>query len=129
MSHYNSKEKDSYGEDVFIKELIPHIDKTYRTLASRSSRGLEGFSQGGRGATRYMFKYPEMFSTVAAGGASYEIEKLIQQNNGFEEAVSSKINFFNLGPKSNWKNMVDEKLIHEIEKNFEKEMKELNYLS
>ena len=85
LSHYNSKEKDSYGEDVFIKELIPHIDKTYRTLASRSSRGLEGFSQGGRGATRYMFKYPEMFSTVAAGGASYEIEKLIQQNNGFED--------------------------------------------
>ena len=85
LSHYNSKEKQSYGEDVFIKELIPHIDNTYRTLASRSGRGLEGFSQGGRGATRYMFKYPEIFSTVAAGGGSYEIEKLIQQNNGYED--------------------------------------------
>ena len=85
LSHYNSKEKHSYGEDIFIKELIPHIDNTYRTLASRSGRGLEGFSQGGRGATRYMFKYPEIFSTVAAGGGSYEIEKLIQQNNGYED--------------------------------------------
>jgi endo-1,4-beta-xylanase len=85
LSHYNSKEKHSYGEDVFIKELIPHIDNTYRTIASRSGRGLEGFSQGGRGATRYMFKYPEIFSTVAAGGGSYEIEKLIQQNNGYED--------------------------------------------
>ena len=85
LSHYNSKEKHSYGEDVFIKELIPHIDNTYRTIASRSGRGLEGFSQGGRGATRYMFKYPEIFSTVAAGGASYEIEKLIQENSGYED--------------------------------------------
>ena len=85
LSHYNSKEKNSLGEDVFIKELIPHIDSKYRTLATRSGRGLEGFSQGGRGATRYMFKYPEIFSTVAAGGASYEIEKLIQQNNGYED--------------------------------------------
>ena len=85
LSHYNSKERHSYGEDIFIKELIPHIDNTYRTLASRSGRGLEGFSQGGRGATRYMFKYPEIFSTVAAGGGSYEIEKLIQQNNGYED--------------------------------------------
>ncbi len=85
LSHYNSKEKHSYGEDIFIKELIPHIDNTYRTLASRSGRGLEGFSQGGRGATRYMFKYPEIFSTVAVGGGSYEIEKLIQQNNGYED--------------------------------------------
>ena len=43
--------------------------------------------------------------------------------------MNSKIKFFNSGPKSNWKNIVDEKLIHKIEKNFEKEMKELNYLS
>ena len=52
-----------------------------------------------------------------------------EENEGFEEAVNSKINFFNSGPKSNWKNIVDEKLIHKIEKSFEKEMKELNYLS
>ena len=60
---------------------------------------------------------------------SFELLKKKEQNDGFEEAVSSKINFFNLGPKSNWKNMIDENLIHKIEKSFEKEMKELNYLS
>ena len=37
------------GCDVFIDELIPHIDATYRTVAERGGRGLEGFSQGGRG--------------------------------------------------------------------------------
>ena len=60
---------------------------------------------------------------------SFELLKKKEENEGFEEAVNSKIKFFNSGPKSNWKNIVDEKLIHKIEKSFEKEMKELNYLS
>ena len=85
LSHYNSKEKNSFGEDIFINELIPFIDKEYRTISTRNARGLEGFSQGGRGATRYMFKYPELFGTVAAGGASYMMEKLIQDNKGIED--------------------------------------------
>ena len=85
LSHYNSDEIGSYGENIFIKEVIPHIDQTYRTIAKRSGRGLEGFSQGGRGATRYMFKYPELFGTVSAGGGSYMIEKMIQDNKGYED--------------------------------------------
>ena len=85
LSHYNSDELNSYGEDVFIKELIPHIDKVYRTIAKRQGRGLEGFSQGGRAATRYMFKYPDLFVTVSAGGGSYTIEKLIKESQGFED--------------------------------------------
>ena len=64
LSHYNSDELSSYGEDVFIKELIPHIDHNYRTVAGRMGRGLEGFSQGGRAATRYMFKYPDLFLSL-----------------------------------------------------------------
>jgi endo-1,4-beta-xylanase len=29
------------GADVFIKELIPHIDATYRTIATRVSRKVD----------------------------------------------------------------------------------------
>ena len=85
LSHYNSEDLNSYGENIFINELIPHIDKKYRTIPDRFARGLEGFSQGGRGATRYMFKYPELFGTVSAGGGSYMIEKLIQESKGYED--------------------------------------------
>ena len=60
---------------------------------------------------------------------SFELLKKKEQNEGFEEAVNSKIKFFNLGPKSSWKNVVDKKLIYKIEKIFKNEMKELNYLS
>ncbi len=85
MSWYNYPSKKlAMGEDVFIKETIPHIDATYRTIAKRSGRGIEGFSQGGRGTTRIMFKYPELFASAAPGGSGYGPEKRIQENNGAE---------------------------------------------
>ena len=59
---------------------------------------------------------------------SFEVLQKKEAKNGFMEAASSKIKFFNLGPRNTWKNIVDEKLIYKIEKNFKKEMKELNYL-
>ena len=84
VSHYNYPEKNSMGEDVFIQELIPHIDKSYRTIADRKGRGLEGFSQGGRGTTRIMFKHPHLFCSAAPGGAGHATEKLISENDGRE---------------------------------------------
>ncbi|MEM0896055.1 MAG: alpha/beta hydrolase-fold protein [Verrucomicrobiota bacterium] len=82
MSWYNYPKlgDKAYGEDVFVKELIPHIDQRYRV----SSRHIEGFSQGGRGTTRIMLKYPELFRTAAPGGSGYEPEKRIQENDGAE---------------------------------------------
>ncbi len=84
VSHYNYPEKKSMGEDVFVKVLIPHIDRTYRTIADRSGRGLEGFSQGGRGTTRIMFKHPQLFCSAAPGGAGQATEKSISENDGRE---------------------------------------------
>lgn len=61
--------KDSYDgkfpiETMFIREMIPYIDRTYRTIASREGRCLEGFSMGGRGSTRLAMKYPDMFCSL-----------------------------------------------------------------
>ena len=36
--------------------------------------------------------------------------------------------FFNLGPENNWRKILDSKISDEIEKNFKKEMKQLDYL-
>ncbi|MFP6574580.1 MAG: alpha/beta hydrolase-fold protein [Pirellulaceae bacterium] len=84
VSHYNYPQKKSLGEDVFVKELIPHVDATYRTIARRTGRGLEGFSQGGRGTTRIMFKHPHLFGSAAPGGAGHATEKRISENDGRE---------------------------------------------
>jgi len=51
-------------ETVIIKELIPHIDQTYRTVAKREGRVIQGYSMGGFGAGHLGFKYPELFGTV-----------------------------------------------------------------
>ena len=55
-------------ESVIIKDLIPHIDATYRTIASREGRLLDGFSMGGYGAARLGFKHPETFGAVSIMG-------------------------------------------------------------
>jgi S-formylglutathione hydrolase FrmB len=51
-------------ETMFINELIPHIDKSYRTIAARHGRCIEGFSMGGRGSTRLAVKYPDLFCSL-----------------------------------------------------------------
>ncbi len=94
MSWYNYPSfENGMGEDVFVKETIPHIDATYRTLGDQA-RGIEGYSQGGRGTTRLYFKYPELFVSVAPGGSGYGPEKTIQENDGWE---SDKIRFLPVG--------------------------------
>ncbi len=85
VSHYNMRKiENGMGADVFIKELIPHVDSTYRTIAKRSGRGLEGFSQGGRGTARLMFRHPNLFCSAAAGGGGHATEKRISENEGYE---------------------------------------------
>jgi enterochelin esterase-like enzyme len=84
VSHYDYPEKNSYGETVFITELIPHIDATYRTIADRKGRALEGFSQGGRGTARLSFKHPHVFCSAAPMGGGHSHEKRISENDGDE---------------------------------------------
>ena len=85
MSHYDYPQiENGQGESVFIEELIPHIDSAYRTIASRKGRGIEGFSQGGRGTTRIMFRHPELFCSAAPGGGGFATEKKISENDGHE---------------------------------------------
>jgi enterochelin esterase-like enzyme len=66
----NSKDGKTPVESVVIQELLPHIDTTYRTIANREGRIIEGFSMGGYGAARLGFKYPDKFGAVSmlAGG-------------------------------------------------------------
>jgi enterochelin esterase-like enzyme len=56
-------------ESMMIRDLLPHVDATYRTIAQREGRLLDGFSMGGYGAARLGFKYPELFRAVSLAGA------------------------------------------------------------
>lgn len=70
-----SAPNDKY-ESYIVKELVPEIDKKFRTVAERRGRVIAGLSMGGYGAIKFGLKYPEMFSLVgsfsgALGAASF----------------------------------------------------------
>ncbi|WP_350281664.1 SBBP repeat-containing protein [Kribbella sp. HUAS MG21] len=48
-------------ETAFLKDLVPRIDATYRTIADRSGRAIAGYSMGGAGALRYVLAHPDVF--------------------------------------------------------------------
>jgi putative tributyrin esterase len=56
---------DKY-ESYIIKELIPEIDKKFRTIADREHRVIAGLSMGGYGSIKFGLKYPELFSLVGS---------------------------------------------------------------
>jgi S-formylglutathione hydrolase FrmB len=65
----DSKDGRTPVESMFISDLIPHIDATERTLATRNGRILEGFSMGGYGAGRLGLKHHHLFRAVSMMGA------------------------------------------------------------
>lgn len=78
-------------ESIVIKNLIPHIDATYRTIASREGRAIEGHSMGGFGALHTGFNNPELFIAVtgnAPGGVTFDI--------GPADPQSGRINAFSI---------------------------------
>lgn len=58
------------AETVIVRELIPHVDVTYRTIGTRESRVVEGQSMGGFGAAHLGFKYPELFCAVSVSAGA-----------------------------------------------------------
>jgi S-formylglutathione hydrolase FrmB len=67
--YYDSPLLDSVRYETYmIKELIPFIDKNYRTLAQKESRAITGLSMGGHGAITLATKHPSLFT--AAGSMS-----------------------------------------------------------
>ncbi len=59
------------AETTIIKELIPHIDATYRTIATREGRAVQGMSMGGAGCLKLAFKHSELFSSAVAFAGGY----------------------------------------------------------
>jgi S-formylglutathione hydrolase len=47
-------------------DLVAHVDRTYRTIASRDSRGVAGFSMGGFGALDLAMRHADVFGAVYA---------------------------------------------------------------
>lgn len=55
-------------ESMIVKELIPQVDRSFRTLAKPGARAVAGFSMGGSGAMRLAIAHPDLFSAAASWG-------------------------------------------------------------
>jgi S-formylglutathione hydrolase FrmB len=53
-------------EAYIAKELVAHIDATYRTIASRDGRAIAGVSMGGYGALSIALRHPDDYAAVAS---------------------------------------------------------------
>jgi enterochelin esterase-like enzyme len=63
-SMYSSSVTTGDFENFVARDLVAHIDRNYRTLPRRESRGLAGHSMGGYGTARIGMKHADVFGAL-----------------------------------------------------------------
>lgn len=89
--YFNVVEGDFNYEDFFFKELIPHIEKTYRVRAERRYRAVAGLSMGGGGTVFYALHHPEIFAAAAPLSAATGSWNLEQAKSRLSDEVKAKV--------------------------------------
>ena len=81
-------------EDYFFNEMIPFIERSYRTRTDRGGRAVAGFSMGGGAATVYGVHHPEMFCMV------YDISGYLRRQ---------PLEFLRFDPSAEWRQQLIER--------------------
>jgi len=78
--------------DFIGKDVVAYVDKNFRTIAHRNSRGLSGHSMGGNGALKIGMLFSDVFSSVYAmsPGVLNWANDFTIKNNGFKRISKSK---------------------------------------
>ena len=53
-------------DEYIAREVVAHVDSSYRTLARRERRAIGGLSMGGYGAVSLSLRYPAVFAAAAS---------------------------------------------------------------
>lgn len=81
---------DKY-ESYIAQELIPEIDKNFRTSADRNHRAVAGLSMGGYGAVKFGLKNPEMFALVGSFSGALGAASLTEREVGTRGTIAESI--------------------------------------
>jgi enterochelin esterase-like enzyme len=65
-SFYTNSSLTGNWADFTAKDLVNYMDNNYRTIPERDSRGICGWSMGGRGTIKMGMEYPDVFSAAYA---------------------------------------------------------------
>lgn len=123
--HYNSwKSFKNYEKYLLVKyeDLISDKEKTFINILKFIHK---------LGKINFVLDKNKLKNILDS--TSFDKMQNLERDKGFKESVikeksGDKINFFNLGPKNNWKKSLDLQIQKKIENSFEKELKELKYL-
>ncbi|KNX39392.1 hypothetical protein VV01_11080 [Luteipulveratus halotolerans] len=61
-------------EQFHVRDLVPWVDDSFRTLASKEHRAIGGLSMGGYGALHYAFAHPDTYGHVSAYSPAADTE-------------------------------------------------------
>jgi putative tributyrin esterase len=64
-------------EDFIIKDLIGHVDATYRTIAKREGRAINGLSMGGYGGLMLGLRHPDLFCSIGSESGAISFAKQV----------------------------------------------------
>jgi len=84
----SSVPKDKF-ESSIVKELIPEIDKKFRTLPDRNHRAIAGLSMGGYGAIKFGLKYHDMFPMVGSFSGALDAPLRTQESPNLRPSINS----------------------------------------
>ena len=105
-------------ETYIIDELVPFIDKKYKTIASREGRAISGLSMGGHGALYLSLKHQDVFGAAGSmsGGVDirpfsekWNIKKRLGAINDFPDnwEKNTVVNLIELNQNNNLKLIID----------------------
>ena len=69
-------------ESYVLKSVVPLVDRTYPTLATREGRLLVGFSKSGWGAYSLWLRHPKLFAAAAAWDAPLMTDEPVKYGMG-----------------------------------------------
>jgi putative tributyrin esterase len=72
---------DKY-ESYILRELIPDVDRRFRTIQARYGRAVAGLSMGGYGAIKYGLKYPSTFVFAASMSGAFGVTRYTENEMG-----------------------------------------------
>ena len=79
-------------ESMIIDELIPTIDREYRTKTKPESRALAGFSMGGAGSVYLAIMHPELFCAAGSmGGGIHGRRGNDEHTNTMDQSIDKAI--------------------------------------
>jgi S-formylglutathione hydrolase FrmB len=95
---------DKY-ESYILQELIPDVQRRYRTIEARYGRAIAGLSMGGYGAFKFGLKYPDRFAFAGSVSGAFAVTNYTEKETAKGAAWETFLKLFGpVGSETRQKN-------------------------